>query len=93
MFQSTASSTTSTTAFAPAFPARSYSHSKLRVVRQRDSTVTAYAKDVRQFVETYGGTIPCTADDLVAYIRLLARRVAPATINRRLCALQDAHVH
>ena len=92
MFQSTASSTTSTTAFAPAFPARSYSHSKLRVVRQRDSTVTAYAKDVRQFVETYGGTIPCTADDLVAYIRLLARRVAPATINRRLCALQDAHV-
>ena len=92
MFQSLSSSTASTTAFAPAFPARGHSRSRPRLVRQRDSTVTAYAKDVRQFVETYGGTIPCTAEELIAYIRLLARRVVPATIVRRIMAIQDAHV-
>lgn len=62
-----------------------------RSTRHSDSTVTAYAKDVRQYVETYGGTIPCTADELVAHIRLQARRVAPATIARRVMAIQDAH--
>jgi integrase len=61
------------------------------LVRQRDSTVNAYAKDVRQYLETYGGTIPCTADELIAYIRLLARRVAPATIVRRVMAIQSTH--
>ncbi|HYW58514.1 MAG TPA: hypothetical protein VE934_16290 [Polaromonas sp.] len=59
---------------------------------QRHSTVDAYAKDVRQFTQTYGGTIPCTADELISYIQLLARRVAPSTIVRRVMALQDAHV-
>ena len=94
MFQSLASSATSTVALSAAFPRHSHSHSRSRprLVRQRDSTVTAYAKDVRQFVETYGGTIPCTAEELIAYIRLLARRVVPATIVRRVMAIQDAHV-
>ena len=94
MFQSLASSATSTAALSAAFPRRSQSHSRSRprLVRQRDSTVTAYAKDVRQFLETYGGTIPCTAEELIAYIRLLARRVVPATVVRRVMAIQDAHV-
>lgn len=92
MFQSISSSTASTTAFAPAFPARGHSRSRPRLARQRDSTVTAYAKDVKQFLETYGGTIPCTAEELIAYIRLLARRVVPATVVRRVMAIQDAHV-
>ena len=93
MFQSLASSAATTTALSPAFPRPSYSRSRSRsrLVRQRDSTVNAYAKDVRQFLETYGGTIPCTAEELIAYIRLLARRVVPATVVRRVMAIQDAH--
>ncbi len=60
--------------------------------RHRNSTADAYAKDVRQFTDTYGGTIPCNADELISYIRLLSRRVAPTTIVRRVMALQNAHV-
>lgn len=60
--------------------------------KHRTSTANAYAKDVRQFTETYGGSIPCSPNELISYIRLLARRVAPATIARRVMALQAAHV-
>ena len=60
--------------------------------KQRTSTANAYAKDVRQFTETYGGKIPASADEIVSYIQLLSRRVAPSTIVRRVMALQDAHV-
>ena len=59
---------------------------------QRHSTVDAYAKDVRQFTETYGGKIPCSADDLISYIQLLSRRVAPSTIVRRVMA-HEATLH
>ncbi|HQT08602.1 MAG TPA: hypothetical protein PK060_15425 [Polaromonas sp.] len=60
--------------------------------KHRTSTANAYAKDVRQFTETYGGSIPCSAEELISYVRLLSRRVAPPTIVRRVMALQDAHV-
>lgn len=57
----------------------------------RHSTVEAYAKDVKQFLN-YGGKLPAEAEDLIAYIRLLSRRVAPKTILRRIMALQNAHI-
>ncbi len=91
MFESIASAAASA---APSSPvsSRGPGRASARSTRQRDSTVTAYAKDVRQFVTTYGGTIPCSAEELIGYIRLLARRVAPATIARRVMAIRDAHV-
>ena len=58
---------------------------------QQDSTVEAYRRDVLRFTESYG-ELPCTADDLLNYIKALCRRVMPATILRRAMAIQDAHV-
>ena len=58
----------------------------------RSSTADAYAKDVRQFTVTYGGSIPCSSAELLKYILLLSKRVAPPTVIRRVMALQDAHV-
>lgn len=60
--------------------------------QQQGSTRRAYARDVERFVRTFGGTIPCTSEMLIAYIRASARRVAPATLLRRCMAIQDAHV-
>ncbi|MDP1548351.1 MAG: hypothetical protein Q8L87_20240 [Anaerolineales bacterium] len=60
--------------------------------KHRTSTANAYAKDVRQFTDTYGGKIPASADEIVSYIRLLSRRVAPPTVVRRIMAIQDAHL-
>lgn len=60
--------------------------------RQQGSTRAAYARDVERFVRVYGGTIPCSTETLVAYIRASAKRVAPATLLRRCMAIQDAHV-
>ena len=60
--------------------------------KHRTSTANAYAKDVRQFTDTYGGIIPCSADDVISYVQMLSRRVAPTTIARRIMALRDAHV-
>lgn len=59
--------------------------------KHRTSTANAYAKDVRQFTDTYGGKIPASADEIASYIRLLSRRVAPPTVVRRIMAIQDAH--
>jgi hypothetical protein len=60
--------------------------------QQQGSTRAAYARDVERFVRTFGGTIPCTAEMLIAYIRASAKRVAPATLLRRCMAIQHAHV-
>ncbi len=57
----------------------------------RSTTKEAYARDVKRFTETYGFSVPCTADDLIAFIRLLVKRVAPATAYRRCMAIQAAH--
>jgi integrase len=59
---------------------------------QQGSTRSAYARDVERFVRTFGGTIPCTSEMLIAYIRASAKRIAPATLLRRCMAIQDAHV-
>ena len=60
--------------------------------RQMASTKAAYEKDVSRFIHSYGGTIPCTPDDLLQFITALVRRVAPVTIARRCQSIRDAHV-
>ena len=60
--------------------------------RLRASTRQAYEKDVARFIHLYGGTIPCTPDDLIRFIAALVKRVAPVTIARRCQAIRDAHV-
>ena len=60
--------------------------------RLRASTRQAYEKDVARFIHSYGGTIPCTPDDLIRFITALVKRVAPVTIARRCQAIRDAHV-
>lgn len=60
--------------------------------RQAASTKAAYEKDVARFIHSYGGTIPCSADDLIRFINLLVKRVAPVTIARRCQSIRDAHV-
>ena len=60
--------------------------------RQRASTKAAYEKDVSRFIHTYGGAIPCRAEDLLRYINVLVKRVAPVTIARRCQSIRDAHV-
>ena len=60
--------------------------------RLRASTKVAYQKDVARFIHSYGGTIPCTPDDLIRFITALVKRVAPVTIARRCQAIRDAHV-
>lgn len=61
------------------------------VRRQATSTKVAYEKDVSRFIHAYGGSIPCTADDLIRFITTLVKRVAPTTIARRCQAIRDAH--
>ena len=60
--------------------------------RLRASTRQAYEKDVASFIHSYGGTIPCTPEDLIRFITALVKRVAPVTIARRCQAIRDAHV-
>lgn len=60
--------------------------------RQRASTKAAYEKDVSRFIHSYGGTIPCTPDELLRFITALVKRVAPVTIARRCQSIRDAHV-
>lgn len=60
--------------------------------RQRASTKAAYEKDVSRFIHSYGGTIPCTPDDLLRFITTLVKRLAPVTIARRCQSIRDAHV-
>ena len=60
--------------------------------RHRASTKAAYEKDVSRFIHSFGGTIPCTPDDLIRFITALVKRVAPVTIARRCQSIRDAHI-
>ena len=56
--------------------------------------IDASAPEIRKILRTGSyrvREVPCTAEELIAYIRLLVRRVAPATIVRRVMAVQDCH--
>ncbi len=71
--------------------AASHQGSRRHTAPQQDSTVEAYRRDVLRFTKSYG-ELPCSVDDLLNYIKVLCRRVMPATILRRVMAIQDAHV-
>lgn len=58
----------------------------------RCTTKAAYTRDLRRFVETYGFGIPCAPEDMLNFIRLVIKKVAPATAYRRCMAIQSAHV-
>ncbi|MDI4633149.1 hypothetical protein J7U46_08835 [Pelomonas sp. V22] len=58
----------------------------------RSTTKAAYSRDLRRFVETYGFGIPCSPEDILTFIRLVIKKVAPATAYRRCMAIQSAHV-
>ena len=74
-------------------PALHAIHRPVRVPRpQAASTKAAYEKDISRFIHSYGGTIPCSADDLIRFIAVLVKRVAPVTIARRCQSIRDAHV-
>lgn len=57
----------------------------------RSTTRAAYSRDVRRFVETYGFKVPCSPEDMLTFIRLMIKKVAPATAYRRCMAIQSAH--
>lgn len=55
------------------------------------STRTEYAKDHRYFL-AWGGNIPATVDQVVAYVTFMGETLAVATIEKRLVSLHLAHV-
>jgi site-specific recombinase XerD len=78
-----------------AIPEQTHSQMRRSVAaprRQRASTKAAYEKDVSRFIQSYGGTIPCSPDELIRFITALVKRVAPVTIARRCQSIRDAHV-
>ena len=58
----------------------------------KSSSAQAYAKDLRQYTEDFGGHVPCDRAMLERYIESLRSRVTPTTIHRRLMALRREHV-
>lgn len=58
----------------------------------RITTRAAYSRDLHRFVETYGFKVPCSPEDMLTFIRLVIKKVAPATAYRRCMAIQSAHV-
>lgn len=58
--------------------------------KHRAATKSAYARDIQKFAG-YGFQVPCTADDLLAFLRTQVKRVAPATALRRVMAVQYEH--
>ena len=56
----------------------------------RESTVLAYAKDVRLFIQA-GGCIPCDAALVLRYVAATRQTVAPTTLHRRLMAIAHEH--
>lgn len=62
----------------------------LAAKRLRAATLNAYARDLQKFA-AYGFAIPCSADTLLAFLRVQIKRVAPATALRRVMAVQHEH--
>ncbi len=54
------------------------------------ATKRAYAADLRHY-EAWGGTIPCSPEQIAAYLAALAETHKAATIGRRLASLSKAH--
>ena len=63
----------------------------VKVRGYKHSTQEAYERDVNTFKERYGFEVPCKPKDLIAFIKIQMKCVAPVTIVRRCMAVQYAH--
>jgi integrase len=82
----------STTPKPPAHRASAPRQSESRPHALKSSSAAAYAKDLRQYQEGFGGRIPCSRAMLERYIASLRAVVAPTTIHRRVMALRNEHI-
>jgi uncharacterized protein (DUF2236 family) len=55
-----------------------------------ENTRRAYLSDLRHF-ETWGGSLPATAETIAAYLAAHADRLSVATLVRRLASISKAH--
>ncbi|MBC7489735.1 MAG: site-specific integrase [Glaciimonas sp.] len=58
---------------------------------QSTATIRAYASDLRHFIAN-GGTVPATANQVVEYLAQFAGKLSASTLERRLIAIDQAHV-
>jgi integrase len=65
---------------------------ELKAASQSANTRKSYAQAEAHFLN-WGGSIPCTAETLAEYIADMASRYKVATIEHRIIALHQAHVH
>lgn len=56
-----------------------------------EATKRAYALDLRQFMAA-GGAVPCSPTVLMKYLASAAEKLSVATLERRLAAINQAHV-
>ena len=56
----------------------------------RSSSRAAYARDLELFAR-FGGRIPCSSKDILAYIDKMRGKIAPATLHRRIHAIAHQH--
>jgi integrase len=66
--------------------------SELKAASQSANTRKSYAQAEGHFLN-WGGTIPCTAETLAEYIADMSSKYKVATIEHRIIALHQAHVH
>ncbi len=55
-----------------------------------DNSRTAYQSDLKHFTE-WGGTVPCTPDEVANYLAAHAGQLSVATLSRRLVSIGKAH--
>lgn len=55
------------------------------------SSLKAYERDLRHFYR-WGGTVPCTAENISAFLLSQPSRLAPMTVYRRAMAVRYAHI-
>lgn len=63
----------------------------LQAAAQSQSTTRSYAQAIRHF-KANGGRIPCSAEQLSAYLAAFSEKLAVATLQHRLVAIHRAHV-
>lgn len=63
----------------------------LAAASQAPATRLAYANDLKHF-KAHGGRIPATVEQVTAYLAAYYQTLAVATLERRMCAIHQAHV-
>ena len=57
-----------------------------------DNTRSAYRNDIKHFV-AWGGLLPTSADNVIAYLQTYASTLNPRTLVRRLTAIKHWHTY